>query len=645
MSGNSTGAAAGADDVDTACERCRSTADDGMLLCDLCDRGYHIACLKPPLAQEPEGDWYCPLCEKLRKTDECYKSVARVRVFWPAYDDHFVGYVIGVRAATDEELEEAEASRGAPIYHIYYNGDDVQWEFLKPSDFLRADEAATALQRGADRRLGKRVQVEHKQSASAKGGWYSGVVSDVRVERLQRYADQILYLVRYDDGDVHWHDLAAEKWMFEDDAKKVAKAAHRVNGGGQLALVKRPRAEVEAEAAAAAAERENAKSARKAEAARELLATLEEEEEKDKAFHGKACERLERALLVGALPPSNPPATLAIPAAEFDEIRQVCDLPISPPFPGFLSLSAAEFDDIRQSLEASRGNALAAQLRSLTHRTVDDEGVLKKGGAGHGVAKLVGKLERLVKPEAVAMAADATEAVRAAAKAVAVAWSTQIAQAMRKAGEAATSTGGGTAAAPLEVDSKAWVAPERAQAIVACLVATIAADAARKSKVRALVTNLSEPTNAALRHRVLAGEVSATELVTMSHEQLAAPEVQLQRQASREASKRAVTILGHVDQPFGEAKSETPSSSRKAATPADEATEGEAAGAAVGRILSASSEGTSGGHTAVGANGDEVLVTSDDELQVVGEVTREERDAKARAEAVVIDCDSSEEEG
>ena len=33
-----------------------------MLLCDGCDHGYHMYCLRPPLADIPEGDWFCYDC-------------------------------------------------------------------------------------------------------------------------------------------------------------------------------------------------------------------------------------------------------------------------------------------------------------------------------------------------------------------------------------------------------------------------------------------------------------------------------------------------------------------------------------------------------------------------------------------------------
>ncbi len=30
-----------------------------LLLCDICDGPYHLACLHPPMDSVPEGDWIC----------------------------------------------------------------------------------------------------------------------------------------------------------------------------------------------------------------------------------------------------------------------------------------------------------------------------------------------------------------------------------------------------------------------------------------------------------------------------------------------------------------------------------------------------------------------------------------------------------
>jgi hypothetical protein len=47
----------------TACEGCGGQQGaSSMLLCDGCDRGWHLQCLNPPLAAVPAGSWNCPGC-------------------------------------------------------------------------------------------------------------------------------------------------------------------------------------------------------------------------------------------------------------------------------------------------------------------------------------------------------------------------------------------------------------------------------------------------------------------------------------------------------------------------------------------------------------------------------------------------------
>ena len=48
---------------DLACEICRSPDDEAsMLLCGKCERGFHMACLSPPLSALPEEEWLCKNC-------------------------------------------------------------------------------------------------------------------------------------------------------------------------------------------------------------------------------------------------------------------------------------------------------------------------------------------------------------------------------------------------------------------------------------------------------------------------------------------------------------------------------------------------------------------------------------------------------
>lgn len=49
------------------CELCQGGHhEDQILLCDHCDRGFHMFCLNPPLEKVPAGEWSCPLCLQAR---------------------------------------------------------------------------------------------------------------------------------------------------------------------------------------------------------------------------------------------------------------------------------------------------------------------------------------------------------------------------------------------------------------------------------------------------------------------------------------------------------------------------------------------------------------------------------------------------
>ncbi|KAL1532063.1 Histone-lysine N-methyltransferase atxr6 [Salvia divinorum] len=48
---------------ETQCEKCGSGEyPSELLLCDGCDRGFHLFCLRPVLVAVPRGSWFCPSC-------------------------------------------------------------------------------------------------------------------------------------------------------------------------------------------------------------------------------------------------------------------------------------------------------------------------------------------------------------------------------------------------------------------------------------------------------------------------------------------------------------------------------------------------------------------------------------------------------
>lgn len=69
---------------DQICEQCRSGLHgEVMLLCDRCDKGWHIYCLSPPLKQIPPGNWYCLDC--LNSDEDCFGFVPGKRFSLEAF--------------------------------------------------------------------------------------------------------------------------------------------------------------------------------------------------------------------------------------------------------------------------------------------------------------------------------------------------------------------------------------------------------------------------------------------------------------------------------------------------------------------------------------------------------------------------------
>lgn len=46
------------------CEQCRlGDSESELVLCDGCDKGFHIYCLRPIVVRVPTGSWFCPGCQ------------------------------------------------------------------------------------------------------------------------------------------------------------------------------------------------------------------------------------------------------------------------------------------------------------------------------------------------------------------------------------------------------------------------------------------------------------------------------------------------------------------------------------------------------------------------------------------------------
>ena len=90
---------------DSACAVCGSAGDsENLLLCDSegCNAAYHTTCLRVPLAQVPEGDWHCELCDEQQHV--AHGTLERARALMPDGLRRWRRRVRGARSAAELAL-------------------------------------------------------------------------------------------------------------------------------------------------------------------------------------------------------------------------------------------------------------------------------------------------------------------------------------------------------------------------------------------------------------------------------------------------------------------------------------------------------------------------------------------------------------
>lgn len=102
--------------LNARCRLCKRKGDaEKMLLCDKCDCGHHIYCLRPPLKEIPEGDWFCADC----KPKDVEKTPRKIRKSFVAEfeedenDDNSEDDEDDDEDDDEEESEESDSSNVA----------------------------------------------------------------------------------------------------------------------------------------------------------------------------------------------------------------------------------------------------------------------------------------------------------------------------------------------------------------------------------------------------------------------------------------------------------------------------------------------------------------------------------------------------
>jgi len=128
------------DDTDTSCETCGlSNHPESMLLCDCCDRGYHLSCLNPPKTRIPRGDWFCDICQEFYIGHQPQSTAHNNRVFIEEsdeVDEDGDSYIADDFVVEDDDVEyDSECSYEAKNVHSDPSEDeDMLNDDLSDSD-------------------------------------------------------------------------------------------------------------------------------------------------------------------------------------------------------------------------------------------------------------------------------------------------------------------------------------------------------------------------------------------------------------------------------------------------------------------------------------------------------------------------------
>ena len=94
------------------CCKCEGSGQvESILLCDLCDKGYHMECHDPPLRSKPPGSWVCSDCQASVNRDGL-KGKGTVKTHETESDAGFDETSASSGAGYEEEVDEDNISDG-----------------------------------------------------------------------------------------------------------------------------------------------------------------------------------------------------------------------------------------------------------------------------------------------------------------------------------------------------------------------------------------------------------------------------------------------------------------------------------------------------------------------------------------------------
>lgn len=168
--------------MNVRCRICRrKCGDEFMLLCDGCDHGYHTYCLKPPLKDVPDGDWFCYDCNPVTPVKP-RRRVQRVVIVEESSESEQEEESQASEEEEDRSDEEDEGEEEAD------NEEESEEEepptsrrYLRSTHTHGSDVAISSRVKGSRGRASTQLNSKSKKQAKVKGK-----LSKARLEKAKK---------------------------------------------------------------------------------------------------------------------------------------------------------------------------------------------------------------------------------------------------------------------------------------------------------------------------------------------------------------------------------------------------------------------------------------------------------------------------
>lgn len=212
---------------DTPCRYCDKSNDpDWILLCDMCDDGYHTMCCIPPLMLVPDGNWYCPFCEHkmlLIEIRDFFNRVDALRASKVKKRKVVVKEIAPV-IEEDEEFEDEEIEE--PDDDDEYIGEAEEEEIDEEDDGESTEECTT--EEDSDTSIDELVLIQREKKAARAA---KAAAKEFAPRQRRAASQRVSYKEISDEESDAWNcsDQSTIEGYSEDETTKLESIKDDLN--------------------------------------------------------------------------------------------------------------------------------------------------------------------------------------------------------------------------------------------------------------------------------------------------------------------------------------------------------------------------------------------------------------------------------